>query len=269
MPKLTRRHWLTFAAVLASTPLFGGRLQAEDEADAAGAAAKGREFLVSLLDAELDLLPEYRGARVYWLYHDNYLAAKVLKQGHPDIAQRIERAISSHGVTKSGKIEILFGEAEKPLPFRQFELTEVKRIGRNVLKTEVAGEEPLVGWEQYADLLLLAAIASAESQPEEAKRHFNSAMALWDGHGLADQATRAHGKYATYKLALALIAVGKLKTKLAEHEAVVKKLLAQQAEAGGWITDYDEKGRRLGLANVETTSMAILALDQEAPASVK
>ena len=41
------------------------------------AAEKGRQFLVDMFDATLGLLPEFRGASVYWLYHDNYLAAKV------------------------------------------------------------------------------------------------------------------------------------------------------------------------------------------------
>ncbi len=38
-------------------------------------ADKGREFLVSLLDTNLDLLPEYRGAKVYWLFHDITMTA--------------------------------------------------------------------------------------------------------------------------------------------------------------------------------------------------
>ena len=38
------------------------------------ATQKGRTFLVNLLDPDLGLLPEYRGAKVYWLFHDNYEA---------------------------------------------------------------------------------------------------------------------------------------------------------------------------------------------------
>jgi len=47
------------------------------------AIQKGRTFLVNLMDPDLGLLPEYRGASVYWLFHDNYLAAKVLAQSYP------------------------------------------------------------------------------------------------------------------------------------------------------------------------------------------
>ena len=48
------------------------------------------------------------------------------------------------------------------------------------------------------------------------------------------------------------------------------RLLKMQADTGGWITDYKPDGTPVGMANVETTSLAILALDaalQPAPAS--
>ena len=41
------------------------------------------------------------------------------------------------------------------------------------------------------------------------------------------------------------------------------RLLAMQREDGGFVTDYDDKGKPIGQANVETTSLAILALDGE------
>ena len=62
-------------------------------------------FLVGLFDPTLDLLPEFRGASIYWLYHDNYLAAKVLEKTNPDVARRVVKAIHGFGVKESGKIE--------------------------------------------------------------------------------------------------------------------------------------------------------------------
>jgi hypothetical protein len=41
----------------------------------------------------------------------------------------------------------------------------------------------------------------------------------------------------------------------------------QQQKDGGWITDYDAERKPLGLANVETTSLAILALEAGLPAT--
>src|ERR1017187_1536836 len=98
------------------------------------AIQRGRMFLVNLMDSVLGLLPEYRGANVYWLFHDNYLAAKVLAVSHPKIAQRIMRAIHREGVYKSGRIQAVFGESAEPLPFREHQLKDVRRAGNKVIR---------------------------------------------------------------------------------------------------------------------------------------
>src|SRR5574341_804210 len=94
-------------------------------------------FLVGLFDSYLDLLPEYFGAKVYWLYHDNYLASKLLDKSQPQIAEHIRRSIRSYGITNSGKIELLFGEAATPLSFHQPELVTVKQRDGVLIRTEV------------------------------------------------------------------------------------------------------------------------------------
>jgi hypothetical protein len=45
-------------------------------------------------------------------------------------------------------------------------------------------------------------------------------------------------------------------------DAIYRTLLTQQADDGGWITDYDARGQRVWLANVETTSLAVLAIER-------
>ena len=109
--------------------------------EASGAAERGRQFLVDLFDPGINLLPEFRGSKTYWLYHDNYLAAKVLQRSHPQIAEKIEQTIKGFGITESGKIEIIFGEATRPLPFRYFQLRDVKQIGDKVIKTEAVTDK--------------------------------------------------------------------------------------------------------------------------------
>src|SRR5436190_22331324 len=66
---------------------------------------RGERFLTNLLDARLELLPEFEGSRTYWLFHDNYLAAKLLEQSRPDLGTRIWSALRRYGVTNTGKIE--------------------------------------------------------------------------------------------------------------------------------------------------------------------
>src|SRR5437899_10790975 len=77
-------------------------------------------FLTNLFDARLQLLPEYPGSSTYWLFHDNYLAAHLLGGTRPDLSRRIRSALANFGVTNSGKLEIVFGEARQPLPFRSY-----------------------------------------------------------------------------------------------------------------------------------------------------
>jgi hypothetical protein len=217
--------------------------------------------LAGLFDPSIGLLPEYRGSKTYWLHHDNYLAAKVFQKSHPEIAGKIVKAIQSHGVRESGKIEILFGETKKPLPFRHYKLTEVRRIDNKLIKTEIVTDQVMAGWEEYADLLLMAAIAVAGKQPVQAKQHFGEALQMWDGMGFKDRVAERHRCYATYKLALALIAAARLDERPSANDAILERLLAQQGKDGGWITDYDLHGKPVGMTNVETTSLAVLALD--------
>ena len=222
-------------------------------------AERGRRFLESLFDPALDLLPEFRGARVYWLFHDNYLAAKVLADSKPEIAKKIRDATHRFGIDRSGKIEILFGEAGRPLPFRQYELIDVRRVGEKLVKTEAVTQTVLQGWQEYADLLFLAAIA--ETDRAKSRRHFDDGLELWDGVGFKDRVASKHDQYATYKLALALLAARSLDVKAGQQPAIVERLLALQGDDGGWITDYDANGKPRGRANVETTCLAILGLE--------
>ena len=91
-------------------------------------------------------------------------------------------------------------------------------------------------------------------------------MKSWDGTGIRDRASEKGGLYATYKLALALIAGARLDRKPGVKAEMLERLLAMQREDGGFVTDYDVQGKPIGQANVETTSLAILALDGEAGA---
>jgi len=223
------------------------------------AIERGEAFLVSLFDSQLGLLPEYRGANVYWLFHDNYLAAKVLAINHPQTSKSILAAIHREGVYKSGKIELIFGEAEKPLPFRQFRLMDVRHSTNKIIRTEAVTDRVFDRWEDYADLLLLACIA--ETNQPAATQHWEKAMRLWDGTGFLDAAARHDHRYSTYKLGLALLAANHLSTPAKPPQGLMDRMFALQDDSGGWITDYDSAGKKIGLANVETTCLCILGLE--------
>ncbi|HEY5912082.1 MAG TPA: hypothetical protein VJA21_15875 [Verrucomicrobiae bacterium] len=226
---------------------------------------RGESFLTNLFDARFHLLPEYRGSSTYWLFHDNYLAAHLLARTRPDLSRQIRSTLEKFGVTKSGKIEIVFGEAVEPLPFRTYVLTNVASLDGKSVRTELVTTNLLAGWEEYADLLLLASLAQARSAEAEARRDFERTVAMWDGQGFADRATKHSGLYATYKLALYLIAAHRLNISPPHASEVVARLLAMQSPEGGWITDYRDD-RPVGLANVETTCLSLLALQTLGPA---
>ena len=221
------------------------------------AVARGRQFLVKLINPELHLLPEFAGHNVIWLYHDNYLAAKILAGSHPAEAAGISAAIKKYGVERSGKIEMLFGESK--LPLRHYELRDVGKSGAFTIRSEFSTDVANANFQDYADLLCFAAIA--EPDPEKARIHFDAALKLWDGTGFNDAATRKSKIYATYKLALALRAARRFQVTTAALTAMRERLLKMQADPGGWITDYKPDGSPVGMANVETTCLAILALD--------
>src|SRR5437867_953262 len=220
---------------------------------------RGESFLTNLFDSRLQLLPEFQGSSTYWLFHDNYLAAHLLAKTRPDLSHRIRSTLAQFGVTNSGKIEIVFGEVRHPLPFRTYVLTNVAVVEGKTIQTELVTTNSLTGWNEYADLLLLAAMAQAASAPADARKNFEKAVAMWDGEGFKDAATKKSGIYATYKLALYLIAADRLRISAPHRDEVITRLLAMQSLDGGWITDYKE-GKPVGVANVETTCLSLLAL---------
>ncbi len=221
------------------------------------AVKRGREFLLRLMHPELHLLPEFAGHHVIWLYHDNYLAAKVLAPTHPAEAAKITTAIRRYGVERSGKIEMLFGEGA--LPLRRYELRDVAKTVKFTIRSEFTTDELNAHFDGYADLLCFAAIA--EPDAAKARAHFAAALAMWDGTGFNDEATRHSKLYATYKLALALRSARRFEMQSPALTAMRGRLLKMQVDSGGWITDYKPDGTPVGMANVETTSLAILALD--------
>ena len=225
-----------------------------------GSLERGREFLIRLLDPALDLLPEYPGAKVYWLWHDNGLAARTLAATHPEISRRIKAAIDREHVDRTDrKVELLFGESPDILPFRHFELIDVRRVGEKLIRTEISTDREMIGWESYADLLLLASLA--EKDRAAALRHWNAALSMWDGMGFLDAAAKQHDQYATYKLGIALLAASHLARRPDVPRGLVDRLRKLQNDQGGWITDYLRDGTPVGSANVETTCMVMLGLE--------
>ncbi len=253
-----RRQFLYSAA----TVLLGScsLVRADDFQAETPATRRGLKFLVELFDDQVDLLPEFQGSTTYWLYHDNFLAARLLEKERPELARKIDQAIEKWGVKRSGKIEILFQNDATAPPFHHHELLEVGRVGNRQIKTEQVTDRLNEGWGEYADLRFLATISLASRNLELAKLQFEAGMKMWDGKGFADKVQALSGLYATYKLALALLAAKRIGSMAKELEPILARLQPLQNEHGGWITDYDASLKPRGLSNVETTCLALMAV---------
>jgi hypothetical protein len=94
-----------------------------------------------------------------------------------------------------------------------------------------------------------------------ARKNWEAAMHLWDGQGFLDAAARSDHRYSTYKLGLALVAGRRFSPPSSLPAGLMARLLSLQDECGGWITDYDAAGKPIGVANVETTCLAIPGLE--------
>jgi hypothetical protein len=91
---------------------------------------------------------------------------------------------------------------------------------------------------------------------------------MWNGVGFADAAYRNEGRYATYKLALALYVARVIGEP--RRPTILNALLARQAPpgatcdgrscAGGFYTLYNDGGTVVGDTNTETTAYATLGL---------
>jgi hypothetical protein len=257
MRRLFSRRLFSFCVFLIPTLILSQFARAE--LPLAQAAANGRMFLTNLFNPQLDLLPEFEGARTFWIYHDNYLAAKALAKTHPEISVKIMAAIQRECAQQDSKAKILFDESTRPLPFRDYQLTDVRRLTNGVIRTEIITTNVIVSWTNYADLLLLACIA--EKNAANARSDWDAARAMWDGHGFMDDAARAQKSYSTYKLALAAVAAGRLHREAELPTGLLNELLSLQSSSGGWITNYDPAGKQVGLANVETTCLCILGIE--------
>jgi hypothetical protein len=232
------------------------------------------EFLKGIYNSTIGLCAESPTAapNTYWLVSDNLWAYKALEKHAPEISEAIKLKlielaktynlpVDSQGLPISYKHEAVIGDTV-PTPFNvtvQYTLYS----DNYALKTEIAnGTAVMQDWQEYADLLLLAALSKHwEGKDDEATALFNKAKEMWDGVGINDKATKADGYYATYKLGLLLYTSKILGIKLDfEAQLIATIWRMQDKTTGGIITGYKPDGTPLGDTNTETTSITIIAL---------
>ena len=233
---------------------------------------------VGLLRAAKTVYPDNQ---TFWVASDNLLAGYALLSVGDQLAIRILSVLNdSYGGGFNGLHEVLIGY---DIPDR-FYSGEVVRLGIvSVNSTEYliafdnrsAGSE-IEDWHLYADLIVYRAIDLAGAGDlEGVKNCWEMVIRLWDGVGFRDRAFNGR-IYQTYKVSLAYYLFRILEaadpeyaSKYAKYAACFRGIVGRLQRAdGGIVTGYVQGGERLvpiGDANVETTSITILAFYSDYP----
>lgn len=188
---------------------------------------------------------------VHWIQTDNRLCIWALSPVAPDLAMRLRFGLLPYPQQRHGMIEILRGEVGTFPPYVP---------AQNAVKPSVWTETRTHGatmpdWAEYADLALYAALSAYNAgDGVEALRLYADAVKMWDGVGFRDRAF--DGRYASYKLALAVIVANKIGGTI--DPEILGQLSRLQADTGGYFAHYTADGA-VGDTNTESTCYALLA----------
>jgi hypothetical protein len=268
--------------LLISMLLLSGSSHSTESTSLAG-VEKAINFLVHIqFNQSLGLCREsHLAPNVYWLVSDNLWTWKALKVANEtyyfgagevgQVADGIKAKLKEdatlynlprdlNGFPISFMHEAVIGDVI-PTPNRTTTILTL-HSDDYIVKTEICNGTTMPDWYEYADRLLYKALSCHwEGNDTAANLYFKNATETWDGIGISDNATKADGLYATYKLALLLYTSKVLGRKLPFEFELVKRIWSLQRESdGGIITNYYANGTQKGDANTETTSIVIIAL---------
>lgn len=238
-------------------------------------------FLRTLYNPALGLVRETNNSQIYHIASDNLLAQKALESCDPQMAASIRTASSTccengHSLMHEALLGI-----EIPLPTRTVNILTIANSSRgelfNGVSASAAGGDYTVFWEvhngtetlsnrEYADVAAYAALEySRRGNRTGTSEMVENLSIMFDRQGLVDEPYQNGppgelGIYQTYKLALYIHLQAK---QYGVYPGLVERLLRMQGPEGGFHTGYDHAGTYAGtLANAETTSIAIIILNQ-------
>ena len=240
----------------------------------------GLRFLKGQYNEQYGLLQESPnvGRHRYYLTNDNALAAYVFEQvGEEAWAKTLRDSLDRYGYQDNGFVDVAWGEAIVWPPLHHKDVI-VEQFGEgecDFLNEEETGpladcvlqetHTPDLGffydWSSFSNLHCMGAINEYnKGNLEVARWLYETELSTFDGNGWADEAwNRRGGVYETIGLVWCLYAGALLQAPV--HDGVLSTLLDQQnLETGGFHTHYRAGQPRLADPNVETTSLALLAL---------
>jgi hypothetical protein len=226
--------------------------------------ADGVRFLKGQYNDELGLLQESPTIRPnnYFLANDALLAVEVFaRYGEDELAAALQEMLAEYGITGNDFIEVAWGKTI-PWPPKHFEdpgslVTTIDDV--QILTIRHNGPGYFYDWSAYSNLACMAAINEYnQGYLESARRLYEIQMSTFDGHGFPDKAyVDRENVYETLGVAWCVYAGALLGR---ADKPLIGALLAQQGPQGGFHTHYRADAARLADPNVETTSVALLAL---------
>ncbi|WP_420917922.1 hypothetical protein [Pyrodictium abyssi] len=239
-----------------------------------------RSFLEAQYVPEAGLLraavAAYPDNATIWVASDNLLAARALLVLGSPLAGRVLEALEGYGGGFDGAHEVLIGHRIPGVFYEAGEVVLGEVYSRSlgavlVVKRELHCCRVMEDWGRYADLVVYRALDRLlAGDIAGAERLYELLMGMWDGRGFRDAAF--DGTYESYKLALAVYlhrALAAAGSPVVEGyrgavEECCRLLGLLQRSDGGIATHYRVDGGGavvpVGDANVETTSITVLAL---------
>ena len=221
-------------------------------------------FLVNQYNSTVGLAAEYPASNTYWLYSDNFLASFALQNVNSSnttltrISENISRTLSGYVAGISDPINQYMILNSSVFAFYASTNYNVSNKDGATIAITLNNGTPKLNPNNYADIAFLEALYYDKiGQKSEAVSLFEIGADMFDGIGIKDIAFS--GTYQTYKLALYIYAAKFLGQNYSSSAETT--LLNTQGSNGGFYTGYNASYSTTGtLTNVETTSLAILAI---------
>lgn len=208
----------------------------------------------------------------FWIWIDNHLALEAAKKhGKTDLFNKLTCGLYRHHThdLHHGRIESLFGLSNVVYPWRWARKYVITDLGDKKVLNESTDGPKIDRWMDYADLLFLAAIHHKNLggwiNNIKAHYYFWLGIRMWNGVGFKDSVAKTHNVYATYKLALYLIAEQRLGISNLSINGYCGDIIdIMQEKSGGVYTDYNsalepkKEGHNID-TNCETTALCLLA----------
>jgi len=233
-------------------------------------------YLASNYSRSIGLIPETPHSNRFWL-SDNYVAVLALRQAGSSnstlmtIAQNISATLARYARSTGNATNqyiVLGSDWRGSCSFHSAKNYTIAYSGNATIVATLNNLTGTLSPSQYADIAFLEAICYMNQNNYDGwSQGYKQGTSFFNGVGFNDTAFRegsSKGVYQTFKLALSIYAgeyqCGPINE--TEYLMALATLLQMQAPNGGFYTGYNSNLSINGTMNVETTSLAILALTE-------